>query len=66
MDNISRKEQSNSSFNQDSLAQPLKLKESLRIRDGLSDYEAPSVRWRQFRGIPLVISDLSYFWVSDN
>ena len=67
MDSISKKDQPNSSFDQGILAQPLKLKESLRIRDGLGDqHDAPLVRWRQSRGIPLTISDLGYFWVSNN
>ena len=66
MDLISKKDQPNNSFHQDALAQPLKLKESLRIRDGLGGYDARSVGWPQFKITRFTAPGLSYPWVSDN
>ena len=65
MDRISRKEQPNSSFHQDALAQPLELRESLRIRDGLGGHDARPSQWPQFKAIRLITPDL-YYWVSNN
>jgi len=64
VDRVTKKEQPNNS--PDTLAQPLELKESLRIRDGLGGHDVSPVRFAQFKEIPLVASDLGYLWVSNN
>ncbi len=66
MDKISNKYQPNNPSHKDALAQPLKLKESLRIRDGLGGNGIYPVRWPQFKATRLTIPDLGYFWVSNN
>ncbi len=66
MDKISKNNQPNNSFDQEALAQPLKLRESLKIRDGLGVPDARPVRWSQFNATWVTISDLGYFWVSKN
>lgn len=66
MDKISKKNQPNNPSDQDALAQPLKLRESLKIRDGLGVHNARPVRWPQFKATRLTIPDLGYFWVSKN
>jgi len=66
VDRMPKKEQPNKSSEQESLAQPLELRESLRIRDGLGVHEASPVRWPQLGSIRLTVSDLGYFGVSNN
>lgn len=66
MDRMPKKEQPNKSSEQDSLAQPLELRESLRIRDGLGVQDVTPVRWSQLGSIRLTVSDLGYFGVSNN
>jgi hypothetical protein len=60
----SKKTQNNHSSYNDSLAQPLKLRESLMIRDGL--HNAFPARWAQFKAIRLPISVLGPLWVCNN
>jgi hypothetical protein len=50
----------------DALAQPLELRESLRIRDGIAGHERPPVQWSQPEVSPLAILDLNHFWFSNN
>ena len=50
----------------DSLAQPLKLKESLKIRDGLGRHDTHSIQWPQVNAKRLAVPDLGYFWASRN
>jgi hypothetical protein len=66
VDRISNKDRPNDSSYKDTLAQPLKLKDSLRIRDGLGGYDARSVGWPQFKITRFTAPGLSYPWVSDN
>lgn len=65
MDRISKKDQPNSSSHQNALTQPLKLKESLKIRDGLGGLDTRPAQWPHFKAIRLISPDLAY-WVSDN
>jgi hypothetical protein len=60
----SKKTQKNHSSYKDILAQPLKLRESLMIRDGLHD--AFPARWPQFKDIRMPISVVGPLWVCDN
>ncbi len=64
MNRISRKDQPNTSSYKDTLVEPLKLKESIRIRDGLGGQEVRPVGWSHFKTIQLTIPDLGYFWVA--
>jgi hypothetical protein len=67
VDKIPKKAPLNDSpSHQDVLAQPLKLKDSLRIRDGLRGHDAHSVGCPQLRVIRITSRDLGYFWVSNN
>lgn len=66
MDRISGKDQLNDSSRPDALAQPLKLRDSLRIRDGLDSPDDRPARWPDFRAVRLTSHDLDYFWVSNN
>jgi len=66
MDRLFKKNQLNNLSYKDFLAQPLELRESLRIRDGLAEHERPLVRWPQSRVSQVVIPNLSHFWVSNN
>ena len=66
MDRISDKDRPSDLSYKDALAQPLKLKDSLRIRDGLGSHEVRPVGWPQFKITRLIAPDLSYLWVSNN
>ena len=67
MDNMSKKDLPNSSDHPDTLAQPLKLKESLRIRDGLVDGAGShEIRWPRSWGSHMVSSEWKNYWVSNN
>jgi len=66
VDRISKKDQPNILSYKDSLVQPLKLKESLRIRDGMGVHDARPVRWPQFKATRLTLPDLGCFWFSNN
>ena len=66
MDRLIKKNQQNNLSYKDTLAQPLELRESLRIRDGLAEHEGSMLRWPQPGAEQLRIYDLSYFWVSNN
>ena len=50
----------------DTLAQPLKLKDSLRIRDGLGSDDVRPLGWPQFKVTQLTPPDLSYLFVNNN
>ena len=66
MDRISNKDRPNASSFKDALAQPLILKDSLRIRDGLGGHDVRPVGWPQFEITRFTAPGLSYPWVSDN
>jgi hypothetical protein len=66
VDRISNRDRLNDSSDEDALAQPLKLKDSLRIRDGLESHGAYPVQWPQFRVNRFTALDLGYPWVSNN
>ncbi len=66
VDRISKKDQPNILFHKDTLVEPLKLKESLRIRDGLGGHDTRPVGWPHCKTIQLTIPDLGHFWVSNN
>lgn len=66
MDRISDKDRPSDLSYKDALAQPLKLKDSLRIRDGLGSHDVRPVGWSQFKITRLIAPDLSYLWVSNN
>lgn len=67
MDRISDKDRPSDLSYKDALAQPLKLKDSLRIRDGLGSHDVRPVGWPQFKITRLIAPDyLSYLWVSNN
>jgi len=67
VDRISNRDRPNGSSDEDaSLAQPLKLKDSLRIRNGLESHGAYPVQWPQLRVTRLTALDLGYPWVSNN
>ena len=66
MDIVSKKDQANNSSDPDALAQPLELRESLKIRDGLGGHDARPVRWPQLKTSQLTLPDLGYIWVSNN
>ena len=61
-----KKNQPNDISYKDALAQPLGLRESLKIRDGLAEHGGPLVRWPQSKARQLQIHDLSHLWVSNN
>jgi hypothetical protein len=66
VDRISNRDRPKGSSDEDALAQPLKLKDSLRIRDGLESHGAYPVQWPQLRVARLTALDLGYPWVSNN
>ena len=66
VDRISNKDQPKHSFCKDALAQPLKLKDSLRIRDGLGGHDVRPVGWLQFKISRLNLPDLGSLWISNN
>jgi hypothetical protein len=66
VDKIFKKNLPYNSSDLDALAQPLKLKESLEIRDGLGVHDVRPVRWLQFKATRFTIPDLGYFWFSKN
>jgi len=67
VDRISNKDRPNDSFYKDALAQPLKLKDSLRIRDGLGGgRDVRPVGWLQFKITRLNPPDLGSLWISNN
>lgn len=63
---MSKKGQLNNFSYKDALAQPLKLKESLKIRDGLGGHVAHSVQWPQIEANLLTGPGFGNFWVSHN
>ena len=57
---------SNASF-KDALAQPLELKDCLKIRDGLVDHKAhPTTGWPQFKITRLTSLGLNSLWINNN
>lgn len=66
MDKISNKGLPNSSSDKDALAQPLELKDSLRIRDGLGDHGVRPAGWLQYKLTRLTAFDLSAPWINNN
>jgi len=66
VDRISNKDRPKASSDKDILAQPLKLKDSLRIRDGLGGHEVNPVEWPQFKVTRSHTLNLGYPWVSHN
>jgi hypothetical protein len=66
MDKLYKRNQLNDLSYKDTLAQPLDLKESLRIRDGLAEHEVPLHRWPQCWTVRLGIYDLGQLWVCNN
>lgn len=66
MNRIPDKGRSNDLSNKGALAKPLKLKDSIRIRDGLRGHDVSPVGRPQFKVTHLTISGLSYLWVSNN
>ena len=65
VDRISKNDRWNSTSQQGTLAQPLELKESLKIRDGLGGHDVCPAQWPQFVADRLITPDWSY-WVSNN
>ena len=56
----------NASF-KDALAQPLELKDCLKIRDGLVDHKAhPATGWPQFKITQLTSLGLNCPWINNN
>ena len=56
----------NASF-KDALAQPLELKDCLKIRDGLVDHKAhPATGWPQFKIAQLTSLGLNCPWINNN
>ena len=66
MDRISNKDRPNDSIDKDILAQPLKLKDSLRIRDGLGAHDVRPVGWFSFKVSRFIATDFNYLWISNN
>jgi len=66
VDRISNRDRPNDSSDRGALAQPLKLKDSLRIRDGLGSLHALPLQWPQIRATRLTAFDLSNLLVSNN
>ncbi len=66
VDRITKNNQIKTPSFKDALAQPLKLKESLKIRDGLAGHDAHPVQWAHFKATRSSISGLGYFWISNN
>ena len=67
MDRISNKDHLKDSFYRDAVAQPLKLKDSLRIRDGLGGgRDVRPVEWLQFNFTRLIPRDLGSLWICKN
>jgi hypothetical protein len=66
VDKTSSKDRPNDSSYKDSLAQPLRLKDSLRIRDGLGGHDVQPFGWPEFRVVQLTAPDLSNLWSSNN
>ena len=66
MDRTSNKDRPNDSSYKDALAQPLKLRDSLRIRDGLGGHDVHPLGWPQFKVTRLNSPDLSCLWISNN
>jgi hypothetical protein len=67
VDRISSKDRPNDSYYKDILAQPLKLKDSLRIRDGLGGHDVRPVGWPWLKAPQFVATDFNYSpWISDN
>lgn len=63
---ISNRDRQSDSSDKGTLSQPLKLKDSLRIRDGLDSHDAHPVQWPQFRATRLTAPDLSDLWICNN
>jgi len=66
VDRISNRDRQNDSSDKGALSQPLELRDSLRIRDGLGNHDAYPVQWPQFKATRLTASDLSYLWICNN
>ena len=66
VDRISKRDRPNDSSDRGALAQPLKLKDSLRLRDGLGSHHVRPLQWPQTRATRLTAFDLSNLWVSNN
>ena len=66
MDSTSNKDRPNDSSYKDVLAQPLKLRDSLRIRDGLGDHDVYPLGWTQLKDVRLTTPDLISLWISNN
>lgn len=66
MDRVSKKNEKNQYVSKGALAQPLRLGESLKIRDGLGELEVNPVQLYQARAVPFPVLDLGYFWVCQN
>ena len=66
MDRISNKDRPNDSSDKDVLAQPLKLKDSLRIRDGLGIHDVRPAGWPSFKVSQFIATDFNYLWISNN
>jgi hypothetical protein len=66
VDRTFNKDRPNDSSYRDALAQPLKLRDSLRIRDGLGGHDVHPVGWSLFKVTRLTVPDLSYLWISNN
>ena len=66
MDRMSDKNSPNYLSYKEALAQPLKLKDSLRIRDGFGSDDVRPIGWPQFKVPRVTIPDLSYLCVNNN
>ena len=67
MDRLSNIDRSNNASFKDALAQPLELKDCLKIRDGLVNHKAhPPTGWPQFKITRLTSLGLNSHWINNN
>ena len=66
VDRVSKKNYKNQYVGKGALAQPLRLGESLKIRDGLGELEVNPVQLYQARAVPFPVLDSGYYWVCQN
>ncbi len=67
MDRLSNIDRSSNASFKDALAQPLELKDCLKIRDGLVNHKAhPPTGWPQFKITRLTSLGLNSHWINNN